>query len=355
MASDDGQDDRTEAASAKRLEEARRQGQIPMARDLALVASLTAVFAVLVAKGPAFRDALVALVRASAGSVDRARPVELLPLLATPGALAALTVLAAAVAAIAAGVVQTRGGFWLELAMPDASRLFDPKRLTRLARREGLADLGAAVVKNLAIGGVLWLCLRAELLTLPHLLHADPGAALGSLFAPFRAGAAKIMAILVLIAGADLALTRWRFGRQMRMSREELKREYRDDEGDPLIRARRKKKHRELVKGRVRVEVPRADVLLVNPTHIAIALRYRSGEDRAPRVTAKGKGAAAEAMRALAREHGIPIVEDVPLARLLWKRVRVGRNVPADTYKAVAAVLAVVYRMGGRRGAEEAR
>jgi flagellar biosynthesis protein FlhB len=134
----------------------------------------------------------------------------------------------------------------------------------------------------------------------------------------------------------------------MRVTKQEAKRESRDEEGDPLIRGKRRGKHRELSRGRARVEVPRADALLVNPTHIAIALRYRRDEGRAPRVIAKGKGALAEYMRDLARENAIPIVQDVPLARLLYRKVKVGREVPASTYKAVAAVLAFVYRITGR-------
>jgi flagellar biosynthesis protein FlhB len=138
----------------------------------------------------------------------------------------------------------------------------------------------------------------------------------------------------------------------MKMTKAEARRDAKEDDGDPSMKGRRRKKHRDLMRGMARVEVPRADALVVNPTHIAIAIRYRAGEDKAPRVTAKGKGELAEMMRSLARENGIPIVENIPLARLLWKRVKIGRGVPADTYKAVAAVLAYVYRITRRSGAE---
>jgi len=134
----------------------------------------------------------------------------------------------------------------------------------------------------------------------------------------------------------------------MLVTKQEAKREARDQLGDPLIKGKRRQRHREISRGRARIEVRRADALLVNPTHIAIALRYRKDEGRAPRVTAKGKGVLAEYMRELARENAIPIVEDIPLARLLYRKVKVGREVPASTYKAVAAVLAFVYRITGR-------
>ncbi len=127
-----------------------------------------------------------------------------------------------------------------------------------------------------------------------------------------------------------------------------VKREMKEDEGDPLIRGARKRRHREIVRRNALAESKKADVLIVNPTHIAIAVRYRKDQDRAPRVLAKGKGVLAEAMREVARSSGIPIIQDIPLARLLFKKVKSGGTVPADTYKAVAAVLAVVYRMTQR-------
>jgi len=138
------------------------------------------------------------------------------------------------------------------------------------------------------------------------------------------------------------------------MTKDEAKRENKDQEGDPLIRGQRRKRHREMVRNQARVEVPRADALIVNPTHVAIAIRYRRDEGRAPRVTAKGKGELAEYMRGLARENGIPICEDIPLARLLYRKVKVGREIPAQTYKAVAAVLAFVYRITRRQPGAQA-
>jgi flagellar biosynthesis protein FlhB len=132
------------------------------------------------------------------------------------------------------------------------------------------------------------------------------------------------------------------------MTKDEVKREMKDDDGDPMMKGARKRRHRELVKKNAMVETRKADALIVNPTHIAIAVRYRKDEGGAPRVVAKGKGQLAESMREVARSNGIPIMQDIPLARLLYKKVKVGGQVPADSYKAVAAILAVVYRMTGR-------
>jgi flagellar biosynthesis protein FlhB len=217
-----------------------------------------------------------------------------------------------------------------------------------LFSKRTLLDLGMATVKVVALGWTAWSSVHGDFLTLPRLLHATPADQLTRAFEILLHVGWRMLLVATVIAGADLALVRWRFMKQMRVTKQDAKREAKDQEGDPLIKGKRRQKHRQLSRGRARIEVPRADALLVNPTHIAIALRYRRDEGRAPRVIAKGKGALAEYMRDLARENAIPIVQDIPLARLLYRKVKVGREVPAGTYKAVAAVLAFVYRITGR-------
>jgi flagellar biosynthesis protein FlhB len=262
---------------------------------------------------------------------------------------------AAAVAAAGALAVQTQGGFWPQLAIPDFKRVFGSGRMGRLFKSDMPIDLGIALVKILTLVQALWSAFRDDFMTLPLLLHAETSAQLTALFHPLTAGMAKILAALAFVAGVELAVTRLRFNKKQKMTKAEARREHREEDGDPMIRSRRKRRHRELIKGRIATEVPRADVLVVNPTHIAVAIRYRAGEDRAPRVTAKGKGLLAELMRDLARQSGIPIIEDIALARLLYRRVKVGRAVPVETFKAVAAVLAFVYRVLGRSAAAGAR
>jgi flagellar biosynthesis protein FlhB len=254
---------------------------------------------------------------------------------------------------VAMGVVvvygaQTRLGMWAHLAMPDLSRVFGGDGLKRIFQKDFLIDLALSAAKVVALGWMFWATFRATFMALPTMLQLGSAAQLESTYRPIGDNAAKILTFVLVLAGADFALVRYRYGKRMRMTKEEAKREYREESGDPQIRSRRRRRHRELAMGQAKKEVPRADALIVNPTHIAIAIRYRSDRDPAPRVTAKGKGVLAETMRDLARENGIPIVEDIPLARLLYKRVKVGRCVPAETFKAVAAVLAYVYRVLGR-------
>jgi len=241
--------------------------------------------------------------------------------------------------------VQTRMGLWPELAFPDFSRVFAAGRLKRLFNKDAFIDLAVAAVKVVTLGWTLWSTFRATFVALPRMLNMTSAAQMDAAYRPLSDGLARILSVVLLLAGVDFAVTRYRYQQRMKMTKEESKRDYREEEGDPSVKARRRRRHRELAKGLVRVEVPRADALIVNPTHIAIAIRYRPGDDQAPRVTAKGKGQLAEIMRDLAHEHGIPIVEDIALARLLYRRVKVGRCVPMETFKAVAAVLAYVYRV----------
>lgn len=345
MAEDE--ESRTET-SGKRLEKAYGEGDVPLGHDAPLVLSLAAGTAGLLVLGGPIRTGLVRAVEVVAGALDTT-PFRALPGLAGGPAAAAAAVCAAAAAASAlVTLVQTKGGFWPERWMPDLSRLFNPARVTAFASKQTLADLGLAVVKVVALGWAAWSSVHGEFLTLPRLLQASPGEQLAAAFGILLRASWRMLLVAAVIAGADLALVRWRYFKKMKVTKEEAKREAKDDLGDPLIRGKRRQKHRELSRGRARAEVPRADALLVNPTHIAIALRYRRDEGRAPRVIAKGKGALAEYMRDLARENAIPIVQDVPLARLLYRKVKVGHEVPANTYKAVAAVLAFVYRITGR-------
>ena len=341
------EEDQTETPSGKRLRQAWDEGRIPLGRDAVAVAGVAGAVGALVVLGGPMRTGLVRAVRQAVGALD-VTPFSTLP------HLVAIPVGAAAAAGTLVTLAQTRGGTWLHLAFPDLARVVRGGRIASAFSRRALLDLALAAAKVLALGWAAWTSVRADFLTLPGLLGATAPDQLSRMLSICLHAGSRMLLVAVLLAGADVAVTRRRFMKSMRVSRQDARREAREEEGDPLMRGKRKSRHRELSRGRARVEVPRADALLVNPTHVAIALRYRRDEGRAPRVTAKGKGALAEYMRQLARESAIPIVQDIPLARLLYRKVKVGREVPASTYKAVAAVLAFVYRLTGRHpGARE--
>jgi flagellar biosynthesis protein FlhB len=346
---DGDDDDKTESASAKRIGEAIEEGQIPLGREINAVAAFAVGTAALMTVGAPLRDALIRLFAASAGGLASPDLARLQPLIARPLALALTACAAAGGAGAVAYLVQTRARIWPHLVLPDLSKVVSGGKLGQIFSKQVWVDLTIALVKLVTVGATVWSCMRDEFMTLPALLYARTDVQFGMLFGPLCKGAVKVLTVMGLWAGLDIALTRYRFNQKMKMTKADARREAKEDEGNPMIKAKRRRRHRELSRGRAAIEVPRADALIVNPTHIAIAIRYRAGEDSAPRVTSKGKGVLAETMRDLARENGIPIVENIPLARLLWKRVKVGKAVPADTFKAVAAVLAYVYRLTGQR------
>lgn len=350
--SDEGDDEqRTEAPSERRLQQAFDEGDIALSHELVTLGAFVLGLAALYSAASAFEARLVRVVTETTSMVGTA-PFGSLPSMLAPVALpAVLVLLAMAVGATALTFVQTKAHLWEDRVTPDFTRVFSTARLTRLVTKDFLIDLTLGLLKVAAVGYASWGVLKGELLTVHKLGLAAPGDALTGLFTSLWKVGSRAVWLLAIFAVADFALTKWRYTKKHRMTKEELKREMREDEGDPMMRGARKRKHRELVKRNALAETKQADVLLVNPTHLAIAIRYRKDESGAPRVLAKGKGVLAQAMRATAREHGIPIVQDIPLARLLFKKVKVGGAVPADTYKAVAAVLAFVYRLTGRAAA----
>jgi flagellar biosynthetic protein FlhB len=347
-------EDKTEDASPRRLEEARREGRTALSKDGVAAATVFAGVVFIGLAVPRVVLACTGTVRMMATSIAAGHGaaaawqtlitdtlVTLLPLVAVMAAIAAAGVLS--------GVAQTGGGFWPNLLEPDPSRLWNTEALTKAFSRQGIVDTAVSIVRALAVAGASGMTLWGHRHALIGALKAPSEGALAEVAMLLSEVAFRGAAALLVLGLLDVFLTRRRFFDKMKMTREELKREMKEDEGDPHIRSARKRRHRELRRGSINKEVPRADAVVVNPTHIAVVIRYRKKDDRAPRVTAKGKGPKADAIRALANEHGIPIVRDVPLARLLHARVKIGREVPAETYRAVAAVLAYVARVTGRK------
>ncbi len=313
-----------------------------LSRDVGGAAALLAAVTTLWLASGAVSDAALDWVRRSlmlAGGSPRELVDAGLPLVGLSVAVLAVIWLVAVVT----GGAQTGFGVWPNLLIPKPDRLFSLRRLFHAFTKEGAVDLVFAVVKASALvwAGVGALERFIEATRFPAGLAAPPVAMLAG-------GLVRLALVAGAIAALDLVLQRYRYTQRLRMRKDELKREHKEEEGDPLVKGRRRRKHRDLLKGRIDIEVPRADALVVNPTHIAIAVRYRRKRDRAPRVIAKGKGEQAARMRELAVQHGVPVVQNIPLARFLVKKVRVGQEVPAEVYQAVAGVLAFVYRVTGR-------
>jgi flagellar biosynthetic protein FlhB len=340
-------EDRSEAATPRRIERAREQGQVALSREAAGFAALTCgCLAVWLFFPPLGMELLRAMraVLARGHEIDMATGAEGLGRLAF--GLVAAVAGAVALGAVAATLLQTRG---LVSAAPLAPRLdkVSPwSGLKRLVGAEAAIEFLRSLVKLALVGAALWAAFD-DPAALQVALHLPPGAMLAA--ASWQAGRLIGAALLAfaMIAVLDLLWVRFRHLRQLRMSRQELREEAKENEGDPQLRAKRRQIREARARTRMMAAVPKAAVVITNPTHYAVALSYAGGE-AAPKIVAKGADEVAARIRAAAEAAGVPLVSNPPLARALH-RLDLGAEIPAEHYQAVAEIIAFVWRRAGRR------
>lgn len=353
---DAGAQERTEQPTARRREEARARGQVAKSADLASAVMLLGAFGMYTLGGTTLLADLLGAFRATFSSLPtrdltaddvlalyRGAVVRWAPIVAP-------FVLLPAAAAILTQLLQTRFALSAHGLAPDWSRLSPLKNLGRLLGLTSLVELTKAVLKLGAVGTVAWFTLKGYWPDLLDIGASGVGGTLGVFVRVLGDVWLGIILAWLAIAVADYGWQWWRHERSLRMTREEVREDTKMTEGNPLIRGRLRAIHRQLVSRKMLAEVKRADVVLRNPTHVAVALRYEGGRMRAPRVVAKGERHMALKIIEIARKHGVPVLENPPLARTLFALVKVGAEIPADLYRAVAEVLAYVYSIrGGRR------
>ena len=222
----------------------------------------------------------------------------------------------------------------------------DPiKGIGRMFSWHSVGELVKAVLKALLIGGVIYWVVRHQQDELFTLIGLPVEVALGSFGRMLVFAATALVAGLAVIAAIDVPFQLWRYYQGLRMTREELREEMKELEGDPQLKARIRSQQREIARRRMMAEVPKADVVVTNPTHFAVALKYDNERMGAPQVVAKGMNLVAQKIRELAEEHRVPVVEAPPLARALHRHTEIGDQIPAALYTAVAEVLAYVYQL----------
>lgn len=347
--------ERTEDPTPRRRQEARKRGQIAVSQEVFVVANLVAVTLTLMAlRDYPVRQALARVPRVWQPRVelDPAAAVELLRNAFGGGIAVVLPILgAAALAALVGGLVQTRGNVAPERARPKASKLSPAQNLSRVIKTNGPIELPKSLLKLAIVVGAVSYAIASnieEYRGLPRLtLYPIIGFQLGVVLKALLAGSLG----LIIVALMDYAYVYWKTERGLKMSKSEVKDEMRQSMGDPMVRARMQSLQFERARQRMMGDVPRADVVVTNPEHISVALAYKRGEMVAPRVVAKGGGFLAFRIREVAREAGVPVVENRPLARALYRSVRVGQSIPERLYEVVAEVLAYVYRLDRARGA----
>ena len=252
-----------------------------------------------------------------------------------------------AVVGIVANLVQVGFLFTLEPLSPKLSKFNPITGMKKFVSLRSLTDLIKSFLKISYIGTIAWLVLRGELDILPSLIHMSVGQIIGfigvtSLKVMFYVGLA--MMVLAII---DFTYQRWQHNKDLMMTKQEVKDEAKQSEGDPKVKSRIRQVQREMASRRMMAAIPDADVVITNPTHLAIVIKYDSKEMFSPQVVAKGAGLIAEKIRAIAGENDVPVVENKPLAQALFKSTEVDDFVPAELFRAVAEVLAYVYKLKG--------
>jgi flagellar biosynthetic protein FlhB len=228
---------------------------------------------------------------------------------------------------------------------PDFSRLDPLKGFGRMFSVHGLGELVKAIAKALLIGGVAIWVVKHEQEGLFALIGQPVERGLAEFAHMLLFSTLAIVSGTAVIAAIDVPFQLWQYYSKLRMTKEEVRQEARESEGDPQLKARIRSQQREMARRRMMADVPEADVVVTNPTHFAVALRYDASRDGAPRVVAKGRGLIAQRIRDIAAEHSVPVLESPPLARALHRHTEIGDAVPAALYSAVAEVMAWVYQL----------
>ena len=347
--------EKSEEPSGRRLDQARRKGQVATTRELAPVMMLVGGVGLLTLWAPmAWRrlqhQSQSWFEQAGTFQLDPESAYDLmanamerifLPLLPFPLMLAGL--------GVAALLLQT-GPLWIEEALqPKISKINPKKGLKRIFSLRGVVELLKSLLKVALISGIVYAVLSQEIRSVIQLSIVSVGDALSSTWGI----AVKIIfwvgCVLFVLAIADFLYQRWQQTRDLRMTKQETKDESKDIEGNPQVRSRRLSLQRERARQRMMQAVPKADVVITNPTHVAVALKYDAGAMDAPSVVAKGAEVLAEKIKQIARHAGVPIVENRGLARGLYRLAKVGQTIPPDLYRAAAEVLAYVYRLRQER------
>jgi flagellar biosynthetic protein FlhB len=364
--SEDGQE-KTEEATPRKREEAREKGQVALSQDVVSALSLSAAAGALFLGGSALAESAAVLLRTSVANLATIGPVDM-PLeswadlltgsttsMALPVALVVGPLLATG---IFAGYAQVGFQFSPKALEWDLSRLSPAKGWQKIAGVRGVARTLQSSFKILLVGAAAVWATWASIDDLPMLAGAPVHAVLAGLGGVLAHVAGASIGTFAFLAIVDMMYQRWQHGQDLRMTREEVRQEFKNSEGDPQLKARVRDAQRRIARQRMIFDVPAASVVITNPTHVAVALKWdgdaADGERgaSAPVVVAKGVDFVAQRIKEVAREANVPLREDVPLARALHAQCEIGDEIPAGLYQAVAAVLAQVWNLAPESGKE---
>ncbi|MDO4754413.1 MAG: flagellar biosynthesis protein FlhB [Bacillota bacterium] len=344
-------EEKTEQPTAKKLKDARQKGQIAQSKDFNSVVSLLAVFVALSAMWKFFADNLFAFFFKTVETIPTPElGVELFNesiLFILQMSLPLLTV--ALITGLAASYAQVGVLFTAEPLKPQFNRINPLKGLKNMFSSRALAELVKSVAKAALILFVCYIYIEGRISEIVYTLKMDAGNTISLLWSIIFNVIIRCSIVLFIIAVFDYEFKRRKNKKELMMTKQEVKQEYKQSEGDPQLKGKIKEKQRQMAMSRMMQQVPKADVIITNPTHFAVALVYNTDRSDAPVVVAKGQDLIAQNIKRIAREHQIPMVENPPLARKIYQDVEIGDKISPDLYEAVAEVLAYVYSIKERK------
>ncbi|BCB96458.1 flagellar biosynthesis protein FlhB [Dissulfurispira thermophila] len=342
-------EERTEQATPRRRQKAREKGEIPRSRELTGIIPLWVVFLYLSFGGFMFTSLLTYLrTSLKRGFEISLNEVSFMDIFKTDIMNAAL-IMAPFLGTMLFVIVIVhflQTGFLLSPAplSPDINRINPLEGIKKFFNLNTVFETVKGVLKVIVLGLIIYFLIKKELMNLPLLVDMDVQSIMFFSFNQIRRLLLIAAIVLTIFAVADFAYQRWQFERNLRMTKQEIKEEYKEVEGDPRVKARIRSLQREMARKRMMQEVPKADVVITNPTHFAVALKYDSSKMGAPTVVAKGANIIAEKIKEIAVKNNVPVFEDKPLARTLFK-LNIGQEIPETLYRAVATILANVYKL----------
>jgi len=346
MAEENSTGERTESPSAKRRADFRKKGQVAQSREVQTAAMFSLLLLFWFFFAPLFWGKLeefIASIWRTSGEYNITAS-SLIQLGYSLGAnLAVILVplfLVALVIGFFSSFIQIGWLFTTHPLIPDPAKLDPIKGMARFFSKRALVEVIKSLLKVGLIGWVAYKTVAGEF---EKALVLSDVAVSGTLIF-----LAKVAAIMIILAILDYAFVRWEMEQKMKMTKQEQKEEMKETEGDPHIKSKIRSIQQQMARRRMMAAVPEADVVITNPTHVAVAVRYEAGKMEAPVVLAKGQELVAKKIREIAREHDVPLVENPPVARLLHSKVEVGQTIPEELFKAVAEILAYVYSLKGR-------
>jgi flagellar biosynthetic protein FlhB len=346
--------ERTEQATAKRRTDARKKGQVARSREIPTVMILLTGLSVLFFWSSSMYQQLSLLMAKLLSQIGTLPldPVSFQSLsweiFASLTVILAPILLGVAAAAVLSNYLQVGSLFSWEAVQPDFAKINPWKGLGRLFSRQAAAEVAKSIFKFAIIAWAAYATIRAEWAQIVSLWNLEAGQIFRYIGQVSFQLFLKTVLVMAALGGLDYAFQRWSYEKSLRMTRREVQDEFKQTEGDPLIKSRIRSIQRELARRRMMAEVPKADVIITNPTHLAVALQYQYKDMSAPKVVAKGAELVAERIKEIAKAHGVPLVENKPLAQALYKTVDLGQTIPSSLYRAVADILAYVYRLRGK-------